>query len=285
MRWNERVTSWLGVRHTRLKRESLLTNGAMPTGYDQSLTTSFAAISYKFGSDASAYASWGQGVESQVVPNNAALYTNPGVALPALKSRQWEVGVKGGSPELAWQLAWFDIVRPMSNIDFCGRTFSACTGRMDGEAVHRGLEANAQWTEGRWRLGAGTTLLDAKRGGSVLEPATNGKRPTNVPKVVVRAQAAYKFASVPGLELQGQLSHEGRRSVLADESLTLPAWTRMDAAFRYDTKLSGNPVSWTLGLDNVANKRYWRESPYQFGHVYLYPGAPRTLRVSFTAAL
>jgi iron complex outermembrane receptor protein len=151
--------------------------------------------------------------------------------------------------------------------------------------VHRGLEASAQWAEGPWRLGAGVTLLDAKRQGSMLEPANNGKSPPNVPNTVARAQAAWKFASVPGLELQGQLSHEGRRAVLADESVILPAWTRFDASLRYESKVGSAATTWTLGIDNLANKRYWKESPYQFGHVYLYPGAPRTVRFSVTAAL
>jgi iron complex outermembrane receptor protein len=33
------------------------------------------------------------------------------------------------------------------------------------------------------------------------------------------------------------------------------------------------------------DKRYWKESPYQFGHVYLYPGAARTIRLAVQAAL
>ena len=33
-------------------------------------------------------------------------------------------------------------------------------------------------------------------------------------------------------------------------------------------------------IDNLANRQYWRESPKQFGHYYLYAGAPRTLRVA-----
>ena len=65
----------------------------------------------------------------------------------------------------------------------------------------------------------------------------------------------------------------------------MPAWTRLDAALRYERKLGGVATTWTLGIENLADKRYWRESPTQFGHVYLYPGAPRTLRLSMTAAL
>jgi iron complex outermembrane receptor protein len=73
--------------------------------------------------------------------------------------------------------------------------------------------------------------------------------------------------------------------VLADGSITLPSWTRFDAALRYDTNIGGAATSWTVGIDNVFNRRYWQESPFQFGHVYLFPGAERSLRLAFTAAL
>ena len=94
------------------------------------------------------------------------------------------------------------------------------------------------------------------------------------------ADVAWKLVAVPGLELQGQLSHEGRRAVTPDETITLPGWTRIDAALHYDTRLNGASTRWTLGIENLANKRYWKESPYQFGHVYLYPLAARTWRAS-----
>jgi iron complex outermembrane recepter protein len=33
------------------------------------------------------------------------------------------------------------------------------------------------------------------------------------------------------------------------------------------------------------NKSYFKESPYQFSHAYLFPGAPRTARLSVQIAL
>ncbi|MEO7547297.1 MAG: TonB-dependent receptor, partial [Ramlibacter sp.] len=286
IRWNERFTTWLGLRHTRLDRRSVRTDGSRPTSYEDGLTTPWLAASYRFGDSTTAYASYGEGVESQVVPNRSAQYSNAGVGLAALKSKQWELGVKGGKEALGWQLAYFNIRRPVSNLDACSRLgITPCVGAYDGEAVHRGLEASAQWAEGPWRLAGGVTLIDAKRRGSTAEPATNGKRPTNVPDLVLRAQAGWKIAALPGLELQGQFSHEGRRAVLPDESVQLPAWTRFDAALRYDTRMNGTATSWSVGIDNLFNKRYWKESPYQFGHVYLYPGAARSLRLAFTATL
>ncbi|MET3177732.1 UNVERIFIED_ORG: iron complex outermembrane receptor protein [Variovorax guangxiensis] len=282
IRWNDRFTTWLGARHTRLDRSSIGNDGSNPTGYKQDVTTPWIAASYAIQPGLMAYASWGRGVESQVVPNKISQYTNAGQALPALRSRQWELGIKGGSDAFNWQLAWFDISRPMTNIDLCS---GLCEVRNDGKAVHRGLEAGAQWSQGPWRIGGSLTLIDAKRRGSTANLALNGESPTNVPKQVLRAQTAYRFASVPGLEVAGQLSYEGRRNVLPDGSVTLPSWTRVDAVLRYDTKLRGANASWTLSIDNLFDRRYWKESPYQFSHVYLFPGAPRTLRLGLSVAL
>ena len=288
IRGNDRFTTWLGLRHTRLHRESVLTDGSGQTDHSQNLTTPWLAASYRFGADMTAYASWGQGVESELAPALSSLYTNAGRPLPALKSRQTEIGLKGGDQAFVWKAAVFDIRRPMfGDVGSCDPTVGTpnCTRQLDGQARHRGLELAARTQTGPWTLDGGITLLDAKRQDSTISPELNGKRPRNVPAHVLRASAAYRVASVPGLALQGQLSHEGRRAVLADESVMLPAWTRLDAALRYETKLGGSATTWTLGVDNLTGKRYWKESPFQFGHVYLYPGAPRTLRLAFTAAL
>ncbi|MDB5873840.1 MAG: TonB-dependent receptor, partial [Ramlibacter sp.] len=284
MRWNDRVTTWLGVRHTRLRRASVMTDGSAPTSYDQHLTTPWVAASYKLTPAVMLYASHGQGVESEVAPANP-LYANAGRPLPALKSRQTEVGVKSESQNLRWSAALFDIARPVSGDTGSCDLPGTCIRQTDGQARHRGLELAAGAQSGPWALDGGVTLIDAKREGSAIDPSLNGKRPVNVPNQIVRAGVGYRVASLPGLTIQGTASHEGHRAVLPDESIMLPGWTRFDAALRYETKLGGVATTWTFGIDNIAGKRYWKESPSQFGHVYLYPGAARTVRLSVTAAL
>jgi iron complex outermembrane recepter protein len=272
-RWSARLSSWIGLRHTRLDR-----------GYAQNMTTPWLAVAYKVG-ETVAYASWGQGVEShQVSTNPVYALANAGQVLPAAKSRQVEAGLKGGTTHLAWQVAAFRITRPVTNFDFCARTFSCTVGEYDGQAVHQGIETSGQWTQGPWRVSAGLMLLDARRKSSTYEPVINGNRPANVPDHVVRVTGVYR---VPGtaLEIEGHASREGSRAVLADETVMLPAWTRLDAALRYRHRIGAADASWTLGIQNLLDRRYWRESPYQFNHVYLYPGAPRTIRVAFTATL
>ena len=291
IRWNDKFTTWLGARYTRFDRSSILTDGTQAAQYNQSVTTPWIAASYLFTPGLIGYASFGKGTESALVPNKplvyeageaVAGYTNAGQALPVLKSRQWEIGFKSGDASFNWQAAYFDISRPMTNIDGCSQP---CTGAYDGRAVHRGLEANAQWITGLWRFGGGVTLIDAKRRDSTLDPATNGQHPTNVPDQVVRAQVGYQIAAVPGLGAQLLMSHEGCRNVLPDGSIQLPSWTRFDATLHYDTELNNVKTSWTVGVENLFDRRYWKESPYQFGHVYLFSGAPRTLRLAFTASL
>ncbi len=284
IRFNDRLTAWAGLRHTRLDRASINTRGAEATSYEQGLTTPWLALGYKLAPTTLAYASWGQGVESVIVPNRAADYINAGQVLPSLKSRQAEAGLKGGTDRFGWQLAAFQIHRPMSNIASCVAGVP-CLVAMDGEAVHRGLEAQAGWSAGPWRLQGGVTWIDAQREGSSTSPALNGTRPVNVPSLVARAQAAYRVAAIPGLELQGSLSHEGKRNVVSDGSIQLPAWTVVGIAAQYDTKVNNVPTSWTLAVDNLFDRRYWRESPTQFSHIYLYPGAARSIRLNLRAAL
>lgn len=284
IRWSPQWTTWLGLRHTRLDRESVRTDGSRPTSYDASLTTPWLALGYQLAAGPLLYASWGQGVESQLVPNKSNQYSNAGVALPVRKSRQVEVGAKGGDAVWNWQLAWFRIVRPMTNMDACERLYIApCEGSYDGEAVHQGLEGALGWHRGAWRLDGGATVLDAKRRGSTVEPAINGQRPVNVPRLVLRGRAAYAVAAVPGLALDTTVVHEGRRSVLPDRSIELASWTRVDAGVRYSTRMQRVATHWSASVENLLDRRYYKEAPTQFGHVYLFTGAPRTLRLALQA--
>jgi iron complex outermembrane receptor protein len=92
---------------------------------------------------------------------------------------------------------------------------------------------------------------------------------------------AYAPSSLPGLEADLRLSREGERAVTADNSIMLPAWNRWDAGLSYKTAVNGKASSLRLMIENLLDTRYWRESPTQFGHIYLYPGAERTVRLSW----
>jgi iron complex outermembrane recepter protein len=286
--WTADFTTWSGVRHTRLSRQSVRTDGSRATDYDQNLTTRFLAASYQINPAHMVYASFGQGVESEVAPGRSR-YTNAGEALPALTSKQFEIGVKGELEQLRWSAAWFDITRPMfGDLGSCSKTAS-CTRQADGSSKHSGLELTAATPTASatqpWHLDGGITIINAKRQDSVIDTSQNGLKPTNVPNWILRLNAAYKITAVAGLTLNAHLSHEGKRAVLTDNSVSIPAWTRLDLGASYVTKIGNMPATWSLGIENVMNKSYFKESPYQFSHVYLFPGAPRAARLSVQIAL
>jgi iron complex outermembrane recepter protein len=277
---NARWSLWTGLRHTRLER------GAAA----QSFTTPWLALGHALDERTHVYASAGQGIEAEVAPN-LPTYANAGRPLPALRSRQGELGVKHDGSRVDWRIALFDIRRPVT-ADFlanggapaqggCSEA-EPCVRRSDGVARHRGIEADAEWRGERVSLRASALWLQARRRGSD-DAAVNGLQPTNVPARSVKLQAAYNVQALPGLALLGFVTHEGERMVLPDNSAATPGWTRTDLGARYSHSLGAQTLVWRVGVDNVADRRAWQEAPYQFGHAYLYPLAPRTWHASLTA--
>jgi iron complex outermembrane receptor protein len=280
---------WAGLRHSRLQRGSITTDGSEAVAYAQSFTTPWLALSRAVSKTTLTYASWGQGVESDVAPNKPS-YSNAGQPLPALKSRQFEIGIKHDDVAIGWTIAAFDITRPRSSdlsdpASACADPAAGCLiHAVDGRAQHRGLEASARWHQGPWQLGASAMLLQARINGS-SDPALNGKRPTNAPAQTVKAQAGYDIVALPGASLNAALTSDSNRMVLPDNSASVPSWTRIDLGLRYAQQAGGATLVWRVGVDNATDRRAWRESPYQFAHAYLFPLPPRTWRLAMQADL
>ncbi|WP_374595371.1 TonB-dependent siderophore receptor, partial [Aquabacterium sp.] len=272
-------SAWLGLRHTRLDRESAVTDGTNGTRYQQSFTTPWVALSHEFAKQQAVYVSWGEGVETTVTPNNGD-YLNPGAVLPAQKSRQLEIGIKGQSDSLTWAADWFDVHQPTtSDIGIKPALITI----LDGDEHHRGIEGQVGTTLGALHLDASGMWLDAKREGS-QDTTVDGHTPTNVPRYALKLQAAYRVAAVPGLSARAAVVREGHREVLPDDSVEIPGWTRTDLGVVYTQRVSNNTaLTWNAGVTNAFDQRAWRESPYQYGHVYLYPLAPRTWTLSMRA--
>ncbi len=225
----------------------------------------------------------GTGYEPDLAPNNPR-YVNRGELLPALRSQQLEIGIKGGLDNGEWTVAAFDIDRPVSgDIGSCD-VDDSCTWARDGSAVHRGVEASIVARYGAWSIGGGAMALHARREDSA-NASLNGLRPTNVPAYTMKLQLGYRVAQWPGLELLANGLYESDRIVLPDNSLSIPSVTRLDLGLRYEQPLGHGTLVWRAGVENVTNRNAWRESPFQFAHSYLFPMSPRTFSVSLQASL
>jgi iron complex outermembrane recepter protein len=281
--FDDRTTLWLGLRATRQSVDTALTDGSEAVGYRQNYNAPWLALSHRLTGGTLLYGSWGVGYESDLVPNQPR-YRNAGQVLPALRSQQFELGVKGGLDNGEWSVAAFDIDRPVSaDIGSCD-VDDSCMRVRDGSQVHRGVEATVGARFGAFSLGGGAMALHARREGSA-DPAINGLRPTNVPAYTLKLQLGYLVASVPGLELIANGLYESDRIVMPDNSLSIPGIARLDLGLRYEQRLAAGTLVWRAGVQNVTNENAWRESPFQFAHAYLFPMAPRTFALSVQASL
>lgn len=277
---------WLGLRHTRLERSSITTSGTEATQYSQSFTTPWLGGSWSVAPGHTLYASWGRGVESAVVPGRPE-YADAGQAQPARKSRQTEVGYKLTGDGFSAGLAVFEIRQPATTeVSVQVGADSLTRIVADGLQVHRGLELNAQSRLGAWTLGGSAQWLRAEREGSA-DVTLGGTRPANVPERSLRLQASHEFAMLPALKAFAALIAESDRTVMPGSAApSVPGWARIDVGASYEQRIAaGQRLLWRAGIDNLADRRAWKEAPYQFGHVYLYPMAPRTWRVSLQADL
>jgi iron complex outermembrane receptor protein len=278
VQWAERFHAWLGLRHTRMQRTQALSDGSQASRITEQFTTPWGALGVSLVPQTMAYASWGEGVEVLPVrfttPGGTTVVNN-GQALPAAKSRQWELGLQGDAAWGQWGLAWFHLVKPEAALLPVPSSTSVVYSQ-DGHSRLQGLEA--QW-HGRWgAYGSDVSLmtLDARRKGSA-QAGVDGQAPVNVPDYSLRISQRYRWAVQRGLTAQLDLIEDGPRTVDLVTRTRLPAWLRVDASVKLAQAFGeqGVGVVWGLGVRNALNTRAWQESPTALDHIYLLPMAPR----------
>jgi iron complex outermembrane receptor protein len=186
-------------------------------------------------------------------------------------------------------VALFEIRRPLSDDRSVTPNASGASlervaeGR---EARHRGIEMEGSWQLSRaWRVAAQAMLLDAVFDRS-LDPQLAGKRATNVPKAAGSLQADWRPQALPGLRVGNRLFYSGERAITRDNSATLPSWWQWDAWATLPLRVGGIDTQWRAGVENVTDRRYWREAPTQtWGGTYLFPAQPRTFRLGVSVML
>ncbi|OYT91056.1 MAG: hypothetical protein CFE43_15045 [Burkholderiales bacterium PBB3] len=275
------VQTVIGLRTSSLSRSSARSDGSRAVTIDQTISTPWLAATWQTSPSSTVYASWGQGVELEVVPNRSSKFVNYGETLPALKSEQVEMGWKWLiESRFTFSAAVFSIDKPYADDQ---PSVMGLPTRVTGgkSARHRGLELALQGrVNSQLSVQSTLSMLDA-RYATAIDPTLVGQRITNVPKLKVSVFADYKLAELPGLSVHGLLGYEDGKTASADGTATLPSAMQIDVGLGYAHRIQGRAVRWQLGIDNLTDRIYWREAPTQsWGGVYLFPSTPRTVRAS-----
>ncbi|MEN5392713.1 TonB-dependent siderophore receptor [Stenotrophomonas sp. TWI377] len=241
------------------------------------------ALVWKATDEVNAYVSYVRGIS---LGQEAPFWTsNEGTFLPAVLSRQTEVGVKYvTSDALTLGAALFRTSQPFQYAKPDGSD-AGYTFVEEGQQTHTGLEltAQGQLTE-RLSLTASASVLRA-RARDAGTPDYEGHQLINVPKTRATVHAEYQLPFVIGLGLTGGWRYAASNVATADGRVSAPAYSVFDAGLRFKHQLGEHPVTWNLSVDNLFNRFYWRDTGSSSGDYYLFPGAPRQARLSVTFAL
>lgn len=286
-------SAWVGTRFVHVRSSSRLNDGSESVAFSKTLVTPWASLGWAPWTGGFLYVSTGTGIEAEAVPNRPADFANPGQALPVGRSRSLEVGFKqaldtGGS----LSLAVFDIHKPFSgdratpNANPTVGCLEACVTRLANgrTARHRGAEVS--WVQSLGRavvVDAQGAYLDARIADSI-DPALVDRRVTNVPKIAASVGLGWRLTGTTDLQWRNRIGYQGTKPVTADNSVELPASWQWDTALHWSPASAVPSLQVRLGIDNVTDRRYWREAPTQpWGATYLFPAQPRTYRVGVTA--
>lgn len=149
-----------------------------------------------------------------------------------------------------------------------------------GRLHNRGLELSADGAATRQlRLFASVAAIRARAEDTDIAEY-EGHQAINVPKLRASVQADYSVPGIDGLALLAGVQYSGRKFADRLGNASVPAYTVANLGARYATALGGLATTWRLNVDNVFDKRYWRDSGEYQGDAYLFPGAPRTARLT-----
>jgi iron complex outermembrane receptor protein len=255
-----------GARYVQVKRDEL---GVEPSSNNFWLPN--VALVYSPRADLSAYASYAQGLQhGGVAPIET---TNQNRALEPGKSKQVEVGVKAVIGGISATAALFQIDQGLEYID------TSNTFVRNGQERHRGLELSAQGkVTKQLNVGASVAALHTEQSGTGQD-FYDGKRVTNVPAFRSTVFADYAVSEVPGLKLDANWQFSGKKAFDAMNTTFVPSYHVLNLGGSYATKVSGVPLVIRAQVRNALDKFYWRDVTPDLGG-YLFPGAPRTFRLS-----
>ena len=274
--FNEQWQTVLGGREVRLDEKSFDQYGVQERHTQQYEFLPNAALIYKPMANLSLYTSYSKGLS---LGGEAPWYaSNDGEILAPTVSRQIEAGVKYDWRRISFAAAVFQTrqayqyAKPDSAGDF--------TYVQQGQQKNTGLELSANgWATERLQIATSVAAIRARVNGSGT-PQYEGHQTINVPKLRASVYADYALPWVNGLAVLGGVQYSASKNANRTGNVEVGDYALVNIGSRYTTKVEGYETVLRLSVDNLFDKRYWRDAGEYMGDDYLFQGAPLTARLS-----
>ncbi|MCJ8207163.1 TonB-dependent siderophore receptor [Pseudomonas sp. RGM2987] len=276
--FNEQWQTILGGRQIRLDEETYNQAGETTRHTRRSVFLPQVALIYKPRPDTSLYASYSKGLS---LGGEAAWFSsNAEEVLPPTTSRQLEVGIKRDFQRLSLTAALFQITQDLQynrpNED--GTINFVQQGKQKNVGIE--LSANGRVTSDL-QVSASVAAIRARVSDSGTD-RYDDHQAINVPKLRASLHGDYSIPGIPGLALLGGVQYSASKYANREATVKVGDYAVFDVGSRYTTKVGNYDTVLRLTVDNLFDKRYWRDVGESAGDGYLFLGAPRTARLSAT---
>ncbi|WP_314387985.1 TonB-dependent siderophore receptor [Pseudomonas brenneri] len=276
IRFNEQWQTVLGGREVRLDEKAFDQYGAQERHTQQYVFLPQASLIYKPIENISLYTSYSKGLS---LGGTAPWFAkNPDVTLAPTVSRQIEAGVKYDWRRISFAAAVFQTrqayqyAKPDSAGEF--------TYVQQGQQKNTGLELSANgWATERLQIATSVAAIRARVNGSGT-PQYEDHQTINVPKLRASVYADYALPWVNGLAVLGGVQYSASKNANRTGNVEVGDYAVVNVGSRYSTKVDGYETVFRLSVDNLFDKRYWRDAGEYMGDDYLFQGAPLTARLS-----
>jgi iron complex outermembrane receptor protein len=207
---------------------------------------------------------------------DAGIAGNAYETLAPVHSTQYELGIKQQWQAFLFTAALFDLKQDnqYTNLDNVYVT--------DGEQHNLGLELGVQGRLSQnLEISSTMALIHSQlKGIDVAE--YSGHQMQNVPKLRFASHISYAMPQVDGLRLLAGMQYSSDKYANKTGTVKVPSFTVFDIGSAYNFRAYGYDNTLRLNIDNVFNKKYWRDAGSFFGDDYLFLGAPCSAQFSWT---
>lgn len=274
--FNEQWQTVLGGREVRLDEKAFDQFGVQERHTQQYVFLPNAALIYKPVENISLYTSYSKGLS---LGGTAPWFANnPDKTLAPTVSRQIEAGVKYDWRRINFAAAVFQTRQAYqyAKPDNAG----GFTYVQQGQQKNTGLELSANgWATERLQIATSVAAIRARVSGSGT-PQYEGHQTINVPKLRASVYADYALPWVNGLAVLGGVQYSASKNANRTGNVEVGDYALVNIGSRYTTQVDGYETVFRLSVDNLFDKRYWRDAGEYMGDDYLFQGAPLTARLS-----
>ncbi|EXE79830.1 tonB-dependent siderophore receptor family protein [Acinetobacter sp. 1566109] len=279
VQFNDQWSTLLGGKLIHLDEQAYNSDGQQSRDTDLNKFLPQLALMYSPTSATNLYASYAKGLSDG---GEAPWYAeaNAYQVLSPRNSEQYELGVKQQIRNFLVTAAIFDLKQDNQY------TITNSEGKL--EFVEQGKQHNQGIELGL--TGALTDTLDVSSGITFTKSrlvdidtdSYKGHQTQNVPKVRATAQLSYKVPSVEGLRLLSGMQYSSSKYANKEGTAKVGGYIIFNIGAAYKTNFAGHDTTFRFNIDNLFNKKYWRDVGAFMGDDYLFLGNPRTAQFSTT---